>query len=170
MTNLSRFLTSVYFSCRSFRRKTWLIVLCGLYGLFILIPLIFGNSRRTMAEILTADFPHLLLYINPAVIYVGLSAFSKRTLPTRPDSTSPLSLAGLASQATVHGIMTVSWALMVRPRLNHLTQVWPALIISYNFFWWPLVDNAIFVVLQGRLLWIALRGNKVISSEGQYEV
>jgi len=128
-----------------------------------------GKFRRALAVVFTADFPHLLLYINPALIYVGFYALSKRILPMTPDSTSPLSIAGLASQATVHGILTMSWALMVRPRLNHLTLVWPALIMSYNFFWWPLVDNAIFAVLQGKLLWIALRGDKVISSEDQHE-
>lgn len=128
-----------------------------------------GNSRGTMAEIVTTDFSPLLLYINPAVIYMGLNTFSKR-VPTTPESPSSLSIAGLASQTTVHGILTVSWVLMVRPRLVHLTQVWPALIMSWNFFWWPLVENAIFAVLQGRLLWIALRGEMVGSIESQHKV
>lgn len=146
-------------------------MLYGLYGLLILVPLVYGNSRRTMAEAFTTDFAFLLLYNNPAVIYVSSCTFSQRLLPTGVDSTSPLALAGLASQLTVHGILTISWSLMVRPRLNQiLTLVWPALIMSYNFFWWPPVDNAIFTILQGRLLWIALRGEKVISSQGQYEV
>jgi hypothetical protein len=124
-----------------------------------------------MAEAVTSDFAFILLYSNPAVIYVSLYTFSQRPHPTGVDFTSPLALAGLASQVTVHGILTVSWTLMVRPRLNQiLTNVWPALIMSYNFLWWPLLDNAIFTILQGRLLWLALRGKKVISGQGQYEV
>ncbi|KAJ5674965.1 uncharacterized protein N7477_004899 [Penicillium maclennaniae] len=122
-----------------------------------------------MAEMFTADAPHLLPYLNPAVS-VGLYTFSTPIVPRRPDSTSLLSIAGLASQAMVHVILAVSWALMVRPRLDQiLTFVWPALIMSYNFFWWPMVDNTVFAVLQGRLLWKACREKKVVASEDRHE-
>jgi hypothetical protein len=81
---------------------------------------------------------------------------------------SALSLAGIASQDIVHGILTVFWALMVRPWSARMsTLVWPALIMSYSFFLWHLVDNVVFAALQGRLLWVAIRGRGVVSSEGQ---
>lgn len=117
----------------------------------------------------TTTFPIPLPYINPA-IYVGFYTFGNPIVSRKPDSMSLLSIAGLASQAMVHGILAISWALMVRHGLsNILTFVWPAHLISYNFFWWPLVDNAVFAILQARLLWIAFRGRKVISSEDQEE-
>lgn len=167
-------MTSVAFSSRSFRQKILLMVSYGLYALFIFIPFLFGNSRRTMAEIFTAAFPQLLLYTNPALIYLGYSTFFKRA-PTRPEpaSTSPplLGLAGFASQAVVHGILAFFWAVKVRPWSTPFTTlVWPAWIMSYNFFWWPLLDNAVLIVIQGKLLWIAIKGRKVIFRESQEKV
>ena len=47
---------------------------------------------------------------------------------------------------------------------------WPDLIKSWNFFLWPLVDNGIFTMLQGRLLWVAIRGRNVTSKEGQHKL
>lgn len=144
-----------------------------LTGLHTFIPLISGNSRRTLVEIFTNGFPQLLFYTNPALVYLGWSAYASRG-PTKLDSTSPLSLAGIASQASVHSILTMSWALMVWPwftkYLMRLTAIpWPALIKSWNLFLWPLVDNGIFAVRQGKLLWVAIRGRKV-TKEGQHNL
>jgi hypothetical protein len=150
------------------------IVVYVLIGLHNFIPLIPGNSRRTLVERFINGSPLLLFYTNPALIYLGLSAFSKRG-PTKLDSTSPLSLAGIASQAGVHGILTMSWALMVWPwftkYLMRLTVI-PRLdlIKSWNLFLWPLVDNGIFAVLQGKLLWVAIRGRNVTSKEGRHRL
>ncbi len=143
-----------------------------LIGLDSLTRLISGNFRRTLIETFTNRF--LLFYTNPALVYLGWSAFSKRG-STKPDSTSLLSLAGIASQVGVHGILTTSWALMASPwftkHLMTLTAIpWPALIQSWNFSLWPLVDNGIFAVLQGKLLWVAIRGRKVASKEGQHKL
>lgn len=146
------------------------MVFSVLYVLYTFIPLIYGNSRSTLAEFFTAGLPQLLLYINPSVIYLGLYTFSKH-YKARPESMSALSLAGIASQAIVHGILTVFWALMVRSWSARMsTLVGPALIMSYSFLLWHLVDNVVFAALQGRLLWVAIRGRGVVSSEGQGKV
>jgi hypothetical protein len=54
------------------------MVFSVLYVLYTFIPLIYDNSRSTMAEFFTAGLPQLLLYINPSVIYLGLYTFSKK--------------------------------------------------------------------------------------------
>lgn len=54
---------------------------------------------------------------------MGLSLFGKRP-PTRPDPPSFLSIAGLASQIAVHGILTVAWVLMIRRQSSQFNQPW----------------------------------------------
>jgi hypothetical protein len=40
----------------------------------------------------------------------------------------------------------------------------------WNRFLWPLVDNGIFAVLQGKLLWLAIRGRKATSREVHHKL
>lgn len=122
-----------------------------------------------MAERVTADFTPLVLYTSPVSIYMGLNLFGKRPL-TRPDSPSFLSIVGLASQDAVHGILTVTWVLMIRPQLSQLNQPWVVLFMMWSLFWWPMLDDTIWAGLQGRLLWVALKAKLVGSIEGQYKV
>ena len=65
--SLRRFFTNVSFSARSFRAILSWTVPCGLYGLFRLIPLVFGNSavplrclQRISPDRCPTSIPHFM--------------------------------------------------------------------------------------------------------------
>lgn len=157
------------------RRKIPLIVGYVLYLWFEFIPMILGRPRRLSVRGFTNTSPPLLLYASPALIYLFLSIFLNRGLAKLDSTGTPLSLAGIASQTAVHGIVAVSWALMVGPPLirnwrKYAVIYWPNYVLLWNRFLWPLVDQGIFAVLQGKSLWVAIRGRKATSMEGRHKL
>jgi hypothetical protein len=168
-------LIGVTFSSMRLRYKIPLIAVYVLHVLHEFIPLILGNPRRSSVRDFTNSSPQLLFYANPALIYLGLSIFLKRGLIKLDSTGTPLSLAGIASQTAVHGIVAVFWALMLGPGLirgwrKSAILNWPTCVLLWNRDWWPVVDNGIFAMLQGKLLWVSFRGRKATSKEGRHEL
>jgi hypothetical protein len=73
----------------------------------------------------------------------------------RPDGARALSLEGLAAQAVVFALLALSWLWRLR---------WPGsgvMIVSwYQCVGFVSVDHAVFAVVQGVLLWIAVRRSR----------
>lgn len=165
-TKLARSLTGLFYAPGSYWSKWRLAICLGIAQLFTLQTLKSGKLDRDMGDSWTS-FYHLPLYMNPAAtcaVFYYVWPISKPRL--KPHSTSTLGLLGLASQAVAHIILAFSWlSIMYAPYSSLISKPWAQIFFWYNTFLWAPVDNAIFAVIQGRLLWIALKERKRILAE-----
>lgn len=137
--------------------------------LFILVhiqgsPFLRSSPNRSGGEDVSS-FPHLLLFLNPAITGLAYCAFRQgRVLPVNPDSSSSLSLAGLAGQSMMHFILAFKW-------ITEATIPWenvfsgslplPGMWFFYNFFVWGFVDNMVLAVVNWRLYRTAQKERKM---------
>lgn len=162
--NTTRLLTGIYYSSTSLIRKVTLISLLLICEFVSLLPLASGSDGRSV-EISLFGFFNLLTRLNPAVICVTTYVFSDSVNRSRPDSTSLLSVVGIASQISIHILLPISWLWLIRiPYKMFLSFPLMGLVASYQLFGWALVDNALFAALQGWLLWMALKERKALAT------
>jgi hypothetical protein len=123
-----------------------------------------------MGDVLSS-IPHVVLFLNPAITGLAYHAFiHDRALPENPDSSSTLSLVGLAGQSLMHLILAVKWITVVPiPWENVMSGSvpLPGLWFFYNFFGWGIVENIVFAVINGCLFRIARkqRKNRVVCDD-----
>lgn len=135
--------------------------------LAVLVPLIRGRPSRNIGGNLLSTL-RMLLSINPAAIFVVIHGLSGQKILKKRDFASTMSMVGFASQIAVHIILAISFFSLVRIPLNaFVTFSWASMLFWYNLLGWPLVDNAIFAAVHGRLFWIALKERKKVG-QGKY--
>jgi len=129
-----------------------------------LVPLlVIGKHGRWLETILLGLF-NIYSRIDPAVICVMTYVCIHSVNKTRPDSTSLLSIIGIISQILIHTILPIFWLGLIRvPFWVFLFPPWNGFAVFYELYGWVLLDNAFFAVLQGRLLWMALRQRKAMA-------
>lgn len=133
--------------------------------LAVLVPLIRGRPRRNIAGDLFSTL-RMPLFINPAVTFVVVLGLSGGKILKKRDFTSTVSIAGFAGRTTVHIILAISFFSLVQAPFNaFVTFSWASMRFWYNLLGWPLIDHAIFTVVQGRLFWIALKERKKIGQD-----
>jgi hypothetical protein len=160
----TRLLIDICYSSLSLIRKITFISLVLIGEFVFLLPLASGSDGRSVERSLFGFF-NFLMHVNPAVICVTAYVFSDLVYESRPDSTSLLSIVGLASQILIHIILPISWLGLLRiPYKTFLSFSLMGLVACYQLFIWALVDNAIFAVLQGWLLRMALKERKAMAT------
>jgi hypothetical protein len=94
------------------------------------------------------------IYINLIVTALVIAALPAQARQIEQHGHLSLSLMGLASQAVIFAVLALSWVFPVR--FEYDLSVW---FSSWgSFVSWATVGNGAFAVVQGILLWIALRG------------
>ncbi|KAF0320358.1 hypothetical protein GQ607_012454 [Colletotrichum asianum] len=92
---------------------------------------------------------HYLILLPVSSILVLASAVPQAREIQRQSSPGAISVPGLATQAVVFAVLAISWMIRVR---------YPPYSPSYNGWYrlvgWPVVNNGLFSIVQGILLWI----------------
>ncbi|KAJ5096720.1 hypothetical protein N7456_007441 [Penicillium angulare] len=154
---------AVYYASGTRWRKSIAIFIC----LFVSDRLNRPRPGRAMSNLITTAI-HLALFVTPAVTCASLYGLSKRIRPMKPDTSSVLSVIGLASQAFVHVALFISMLMLLPITPQKIpTLRWKSFFALYNLYGWALVDNAVYALIQGRLLWMALRNRRMGSTHVQ---
>ena len=134
--------------------NAFVFLLCQVQG----NPLLDALPHRGTGDILTS-LPHIVLFLNPAITGLAYHAFlHERILPANADSSSILSLVGLAGQSVMHLILALKWiteAPIPWARVLSGSVPLPGLWFFYNFFGWGFVDNLMLALITANLFRIA---------------
>ncbi|RAK75898.1 PQ-loop repeat-containing protein [Aspergillus fijiensis CBS 313.89] len=155
------------------RRK---IYAATLYGIFLAISLAPGALLIVLLyQDPDADLTHAifsgchLLYVNPAVPWLGLGAFLCQVVAlirSGPQHPSGISVRGLGAQAAVFLLLAGTWPFRVTcpPFPEDYSLSWPLVYAWFLWVGWPAVDSLIFAVGQGLLFLLAARRRAVVGT------
>lgn len=164
--DVTSFLTGLYCASGSFFQKARVLIASLLPVLAVLVPLIRGRPRRNIWGGKFFSTLRILLFTNPAVTFLVGHGLSGHKVLKIQDFTSTVSIAGFASQTTVHIILAIYFFSLVRiPFDEFVIWSWAGMRFWYDLLGWFLIDHAIFVAVQGRLLWIALKERMKIAQK-----
>jgi len=108
--------------------------------------------------------------ISRIVTLLGIAAiyFQAKAIRSRPWEHA-LSRTGLAVQACMFGLVAVSWVFRVEYTWPDWVAGWDALMHWYMFVGWAAVDNVVFALGQGVLLWVVVRSGARVGEKGEME-
>ncbi|RAH47944.1 PQ-loop repeat-containing protein [Aspergillus brunneoviolaceus CBS 621.78] len=147
-----------------------------LYGIFLAISLAPGALLIVLLyQDPDADLTHAifsgchLLYVNPAVPWLGLGAFLCQVVTlirSGPQHPSGISVRGLGAQAAVFLLLAGTWPFRVTcpPFPEDYPLSWPLVYAWFLWVGWPAVDSLIFAVGQGLLFLLAARRRAVVGT------
>ncbi|KAF6843039.1 pq loop repeat protein [Colletotrichum musicola] len=147
----------VLYLAYSRRRDAWVFgsTVYALYLLVSLVPAvllaIYPGARRARDLILLA---HSLIFLPTSTVlfFAGAATQAREITRRRRSGPGGFSLPGLAAQAVAFAIVAISWVFRVQyPPYAPLWDGW------YRLVGWPVVGNGAFALVQGLLLWVAIR-------------
>ncbi|EIT77531.1 hypothetical protein AO1008_02849 [Aspergillus oryzae 100-8] len=112
-----------------------------------------------------------LIFVNPVVTLLALAALPAQLQELKWHGHAALSLTGLASQAVIFAVLSLSWLFRVRVyyNLSDFFRTWGSFISWYQLVGWAAVDHLVFAVVQGILFLIVLKRKRTVTAEGENE-
>ncbi|KAF6816608.1 pq loop repeat protein [Colletotrichum plurivorum] len=139
------------------RRDAWVFA-WTVYALYLFVSIIpavllaiYPSPRQTRDLFLLAH-SLILLPTSTALLIFGAATQTREITRRRRFGPDGLSLPGLVAQAVVFALVAISWVFRVQyPPYAPSWDGW------YRLVGWPVVGNGTFALIQGVLVWVAIR-------------
>ncbi|KAB8276494.1 hypothetical protein BDV30DRAFT_224210 [Aspergillus minisclerotigenes] len=172
------FFFAISYSPACIRRKAFIV---GIYNAFLCLSLLAailcvladpcgancGSQRWDYGIFLGSH----MIFVNPVVTLLALAALPAQLRELKWHGHAALSLTGLASQAVIFAVLSLSWVFRVRLyyNLSDFFRTWGSFTSWYQLVGWVAVDHLVFAIVQGILFLVVLRRKRTVTAEGENE-